>query len=215
MDLIQSEDYMKFSKYLIKLRYIFIVIIFICIYMLLGIRRCYIFNDINGDSTSFFTVPQLKELDKTDSILALSIVNVMNRKSNEIAFFVFSPNDFNTLKINTINVIYDGRKKTFDYNIVYNMNFDNPNFEQIVSYNIDDIIIQGYKKMVIPGFMNFEPCWINFYDLFKWKHHRIGNEFEVKLIVNYGLDNRQYNQELNYKVRCEKSYPDNLLEIIF
>ena len=183
--------------------------------MLLRIQRCYIFNDINGDSTSFFTVPQLKELDKIDSILALAIVNVMNRKSNEIAFFVFSPNDFNTLQINSISVIYDGRKKTFDYNIIYNMDFDNPNFEQIVSYNIDNTIIQGYKKRVVPGFMNFEPCWINFYDLFKWKHHRIGDKFEVKLIVNYGLDNRQYNQELNYKVRCEKSYPDNLLKSIF
>jgi len=211
MDSTQSEDYMKFSKYLIKLRYIFIVIIFICIYMLLRIQRCY----INGDSTNFFTVPQLKELDKIDSILALAIVNVMNRKSNEIAFFVFSPNDFNTLQINSISVIYDGRKKTFDYNIVYNMDFDNPNFEQIVSYNIDNTIIQGYKKRVVPGFMNFEPCWINFYDLFKWKHHRIGDKFEVKLIVNYGLDNRQYNQELNYRVRCEKSYPDNLLKSIF
>lgn len=206
---------MNSFKHLLKVRYIIILTLLIIAYLLLRPRKCYDFYDINGDSTTYFTLPQLRELDKTDSILALAVGHVMYLKRNSISFFIFSLKDFNTFELKNITVMYDGKERTYDYNIVYDMNFENPNFEQIISYNVDNRIVHGYKKTIIPPFMNFKYCWINFYDLFKWKHNRIGNEFDVKLIVNYGLDNRQYNQELNYKVRCEKSYPDNLLKTIF
>ena len=203
---------MKFLRKILKIRYFVILLVILCSYMFLRTRKCYNFYDINGDTKTYFTVSQLKDLDKTDSILALAIGNAMYRKNNDVSFFIFSHQDNKSFKVNSIRVIYDGKEKEFSYNTLYNLNFENLNFKQKVSYNAGDKVFNGYKIAIIPPFMNFQYCWINFYDLFKWKYNKIGCEFDVKLIVNYALDNQQFIQELNYKVKCEESYPVNLLQ---
>ena len=193
---------------------IFFIVIFL-FYILLQTRKCYVFYDINGVSKSYFTDSQLKELDKSNAILALAIGNVMYIKRNDVSFYIFSLKDFDAFKLHSIKVNYDEKEKIFNYNLLYDMNFENPNFEQKISYKVNNNIISGYKKSVIPPFMNFKYCWIDFYDLFKWKHNKIGNEFAVKLTVEYSLDSQEFRQELNYKVKCEESYPANLLQGLF
>lgn len=205
---------MKNAKKMKKTKYIVLLLLTIVFYILLRTWKCYTLYDINGDSETYFENIHPENFDIPTPKIALHFGNVMYIKSNSTWFYIFSLNDFKTFKINSIKVIYDGKEKIFKYNISYNLDFENPNLHQKTPYMVGNNIIYGYKKTIIPPFMNFKYCWINFYDLFKWKHKKIGTEFDIRLIVDYSLDNEAFSQELNYKVKCEESYPVNLLQVI-
>ncbi len=200
------------SKYF-KARYIILIIICVVCFILFRTRKVYEFCDTKGSSTTYFTDEQLKGLDKSDSILAIVPCDVMYIKRNSLSFDIFSLNDFKTFKIKTIKVVYDGREKIFKRNISYDLDFENPNFIETVQYNVEGKIINGYKKTIFAPFMNFKYCWVNFYDLFKWTHPKIGSEFPVKMVAEYSLDNREYVQEMEYIVKCEESYPSHLYKL--
>lgn len=202
-------------KKLIKKRYVFIMLMIILIYELFRVRKYYSFENNVYDQKNRFTIEQLMEMNENDAIIGLGFQDIIYLKKYRINICVFSQKNYHSLLIKDIDVIYDENKKTFNYNVLYNMNIDNPNYSEIVTYELDGKIIQGYKKYAVTYLYGENTCWINFYDIFKWKHRKIGDEFNIKLIIHYEVDGFPYTQELNYKVKCCESYPKRLSDIFY
>lgn len=181
------------------------------------IKKNYVFYDLNGEPDQFFTKSQLVELDKQDSVLALSMIGVINQQSDEINFYIFSIKDFNIFTIKDFTIVCDGKETKIKRNIAYNANTKNPNFDKTVSYEFENKKIQGFEKKFYGGFENFKRCKVNFYKIFKSKNVDFGEKFNVKILVHYFLDEREYSQELYYTVECREApqYPPNWFMALF
>ena len=189
----------------IKQKKVFIIILIILLLTLLFCpknKRIYIFNDINGKSTDFFTNTQLKELESRNAILALSIGESMYSKKEIVNFHVFSINNFSIFRPKSFTIIYNGKSKVIDTDIQYNVNINNPNFEREATYELYDKTIKGFEKEIYGGFENFDYCLIDFNDVFRRGNKNNNEKFYVTINVNYYLDDIEYNQELNYLVEC-------------
>ena len=205
---------MEKLKKFIREHKIFVFILIVIFYILFHIRKFYF---IHNDSIKNFPELHLNELTNTDSVLDIAQSRIAFFKNDRIKFYVFSTRKFKTLTINTIRIIYDGKEKIFDYNIKYNAELNNSDFEKKLSFEYEGKNIQGYYKFFDYDYLTNigKYCWINLYDLFKWKHGYLGAEFPVTIIVNYKLDDRKYTQELNYTITCEKDWPSTWFNSIF
>lgn len=167
-------------------------------------QRIYSFSDVNGKPAEFFTEVQLKDLKKNNSVLALSIEGALYIKKENINFHIFSKNDFLCFKPKSFVIMYDGETKEITTNVQYRMNTNNPNFERERKYEFEGNTIQGFEKEIYGGFENFDYCLVDFDKLFYRNHRKEHDKFRVTIIVNYYLDEYEYEQELNYSVECLK-----------
>ncbi len=58
-------------------------------------------------------------------------------------------------------------------------------------------------------------CWVNFYNMFKWRHGKLNDKFPVKIICQYSLDEKNYTEEIDYIVECKEAYPSRLYRVFF
>lgn len=131
--------------------------------------------------------------------------NVMFIKSQSLVFTVFSKINFKTLKINKIEVIYDNQHKIFKKKNVYEVDDFNKNFVRMKTYNVGNIEYTGFEKLFFPTFNTKNFCWVNFYNMFKWRHGKLNDKFPVKIICQYSLDEKNYTEEIDYIVECKKT----------
>ena len=95
-------------------RFIFILIllaVFLIILFFAKNQRIYSFSDVNGEPSDFFTELQLKDLERSNAVLALSIGGILYNKKESINFHIFSKKDFSIFKPKSFVIIYDGKKK--------------------------------------------------------------------------------------------------------
>lgn len=207
MDLILSE-YVKMKKKI--LIYILIIIgISLIVFFFFRSQKLYVFNDINGDPKDFFTENQLKALEKTDSVLALSVMGQTGSQKEIVNFHIFSTCEFSSVKISKLIIMYDGQEKEIIKNIVYKVKTENPNFFRTKTYSLNNQTFQGFQIDIYGGYLDYEICGIDFDRLFIKKHKSLKEKFPVRIVVNYSLDDQEYLQELNYEVERVK-IPYNL-----
>ena len=199
---------MKLKRKTIFITLFVILFIFFC--FIPKYQKIYVFDDINGKPADFFTEKQLKDLEKNNAIMALSIGGQLYNRKENVNFHVFSKNNFSTFTVNYFTIQYDEISAKVEKKIRYIANTNNPNFEREKTYNSQGKTIKGFEKEFYGGYENFETCWIDFYSLFKHNHRKINEKFNVTIIVSYYLDDCEYTRELNYIVECIK-IPYNLL----
>lgn len=198
---------------LFRKKNIIIFTLVLILYILFHTRKQYV---IHNEGISDFPKSQLYELEQTDAVLNIGQQAVFYVKKNPISFFVFSVEDFFTLTVNDIILRYDNKEKRIKCGKSYPTNTGNPNYEKYLTLDLNEKTIEGYYKFIDPDAFFDKNCfWINFYNLFKWRHWYIGAEFPITIIINYKLDDREYSQELNYTVTCEKDYPSNWFMAFF
>lgn len=133
-----------------------------------------------------------------NSFINLSMVNNAIQKETTIWFDVFSTQKFDTITIKSLTVSFD--KKNVKITKKFILKDCEPKY---VHYENKKNI--GIYKMSYYG----EAYMINFVRIFKSKRMRKGEEFDVKITVNYLLDDWEYTQDLNYVLKCaeEEQYP--------
>ena len=83
------------------------------------------------------------------------------------------------------------------------------------NYEVDGINYSGVEKLIFSDFNTKDFCWVNFYNMFKWRHGKLNDKFPVKIVCHYSLDEANYTEEIDYIVECKEAYPSRLYKTFF
>ena len=196
-----------------------IILALICLFLVFSLfkqRKYYVFTCKNTiSSKESFAPEQLQSLSHKDSIMDIGASNVMFLKHQSLVFTVFSKTNFRILKIKEIEILYDNKHKIIKKKNVYEPDDSNNNMVIFKDYEVDGIIYTGVEKLIFPTFNTKNFCWVNFYDMFKWRHGKLNDKFPVKIICHYSLDDKDFTEEIDYIVECRESYPSHLYKAFF
>lgn len=174
-------------------------------------QKEYQFSFLLDEQTHGFTEDFLKNLsDTNDSEIVLLISRpAINAKKNSVNYIVFSTSPFSHFELEKLEFTYNG--KTKDFTRDFELDWE----PQSKQYELGGKIIDGYE---LSFFGNYEKNYkVNIQKMLKWENIKIGDKFEVKMRVDYALDNRLYSKILSYEVECVAApqYPPNWFMFLF
>lgn len=195
------------------------LLIFICLFLVFSLfkqRKYYEFTCINDISMkNIFNSAQINQLSQKDSIMRISVGNVMLVHIQHFGFRIFAKQNFKQVRINQIEILYDNKHKVLKRKNVYEPDDSNKNMVIFKNYEVEGINYSGVEKLIFSDFNTKNFCWVNFYDMFKWRHGKLNDKFPVKIICHYSLDEKNYTEEIDYIVECKEAYPSRLYRVFF
>lgn len=199
-----------------------IILALICLFLVFSLfkqRKYYVFtckNDIQTTSwKNEFNSTQINQLSKKDSIMRISVGNIMFVQTQYLGFRIFAKQYFKQVRISHIEILYDNKHKILKKKNVYEPDDSNKNTVFFKDYEVDGIIYTGVEKLIFATFNTKDSCKVNFYDMFKWRHGKLNDKFPVKIICHYSLDDEDFTEEIDYIVECRESYPSHLYKAFF
>lgn len=195
-------------------RFILVLICLFLVFSLFEQRKYYEFTCKNDTSMkNIFNSTQINQLSKKDSIMRVSVGNVIFLKTQHLGFRIFAKQNFRQVRINQLEILYDNKHRILKKHNVYEPDDSNKNRVIFKNYEVDGINYSGVEKLIFSDFNTKDFCWVNFYNMFKWRHGKVNDKFPVKIVFHYSLDEENYTEEIDYIVECKEAYPSRLYKI--
>ena len=149
------------------------------------------------------------ELTNKGSVLYIEFSRIGNRFYYQISISLFTLNEYHVFKIHDLEFEFEGQKKIVKVNNEITLN----QIPNIFSNRL--FIVEEYNDLSVDTFFNYlykDHNSIKLYlqNIFNKKDKDVGNKFELKLKVNYSLDNGNIlTQEINYLVSIRNNNPSS------